>query len=226
MEKFNRKILIIGIDGASWDILDDILNNGYMPYLKNLKENGAYGILNSTLPPISTSAWSTIQTGVDAIKNHVYEYRYFNKNTKQIGIVNSYLLENTIWNILGNVGKKVGVVNIPMTYPPKKINGYMVTGILTPSIESNFTYPPELKEKILEKIPDYQLKYTEEKRYGNPIYNTEKFIQQRIKNIKDRTKVCLYLINNHKIDLLMVNFQANDILQHCLWGFIDKTHEL
>lgn len=224
MDVFNRKILIIGLDGATWDILDQVMEDGYMPYLRKMRDNGSFGILKSTIPPISPSAWGTIQTGKEALNNHIYEFYTFNKNSKKIKLINSEYLNNTIWEILSKVGKTVGVVNIPVTYPPKKVNGYIVSGILTPSLDVNFTHPPELKEQILNKIPNYQLKYQHEKRYGNPLYNIKDFISQRIKNVKDRTKVCIYLLHNYKIDILMVNFQAHDILQHTLWAYLDKNH--
>lgn len=226
MEGFNKKVIIIGIDGGTWKIIDNLIENGYFPYISKLKKNGAYGILKSTLPPISPAAWGTIQTGKDAINNHIYEFYCFNKKTKKTQIVNSSFLDNTIWDILSSVGKKVAVVNIPMTYPPKKVNGFIISGILTPSKESNFTYPLNLKEEILKKLPNYQLKYTDEKRYGNPIYNLKEFINNRINNLKDRTKLCVYLTHNYKLDILMMNFQANDILQHSLWGYIDEDHNL
>ncbi|MFX0032325.1 MAG: alkaline phosphatase family protein [Candidatus Hodarchaeota archaeon] len=226
METFNKKILIIGIDGATWSILDEVLEKGYMPYLKSLKENGAHGILRSTIPPLSPSAWGTIQTGRDAINNHIYEFYSFDKITKKVKLVNSNFLKNTVWDILSSVGKKVAVVNIPLTYPPKKVNGFIISGIMTPSLESNFTYPSDLKQKILQKIPNYQLKYIEEKKYGNPIVFMKNFVKHRIENVKDRTKACLYLLHNNIIDILMVNFQANDILQHSLWGYIERSHKL
>ena len=106
MDLFKRKVLVIGIDGATWDIFDEILNDGYMPYLKKLKDNGAFGILKSSIPPISPTAWATIQTGIEAIQSNIYEYFYFDKISKKFNIVNSNLLKNSIWDILSNVGKK------------------------------------------------------------------------------------------------------------------------
>jgi len=226
MNIFNRKILVIGLDGGSWDLFNDIIDSGYMPYLKKLKSNGTFGPIASTIPPISPAAWGTIQTGRDCLEDHIYEFYCFNKKTKNIDMVNSDFLKNTIWEILSKVGKKIAVVNVPMTYPPKKVNGFIVSGILTPSLNSNFTYPSSLKQNILNKIPDYQFQYSEDVRFKNPHYNIKDFIENRIKNIKDRTKVCVWLLNNYKIDILMVNFQANDILQHVLWGYFDKENIL
>lgn len=226
MNSFSRKLLIIGIDGGTWKILNEVIAFKHMPCLEKLKNNGAFGTLISTIPPISPSAWSTIQTGKEAVNNHVYEFYSFNKETKKISLVNSEFLDNTVWDILSNLRKKIALINIPMTYPPKKINGYIISGILTPSLDSDFTHPSTLKKEILEKIPNYQLKYTEEKRYGNPIYNTKQFVENRVKNLKDRTKACIYILRNYKVDVLMVNFQANDILQHSLWGYMTKGHEM
>lgn len=225
LEVFKRKVLIIGLDGATWDIYRDIINKNYMPYLKKLKEEGAFGDLSSTIPPISPAAWGTIQTGREALNDNIYEFYCFDKETKQISIVNSKCLKHSIWEILSNLGKKVAVVNVPMTYPPKKVNGYIISGILTPSIDSDFTHPSNLKEEILKNIPDYQFHYSEDIRYGNPHFRIKEFVQERIKNLKDRTKLCVWLLNKFKIDIFMVNFQANDILQHVLWGYMDEQHD-
>ncbi len=226
MEIFNRKALIIGIDGATWKTFNELIEKDYMPYLKSLIENSKIGSIKSTIPPISPAAWATIQTGKDAINMNIYEFYCFDKITKNIKIVNSNFLDNTIWKILSKVGKRIAVINVPMTYPPKPINGYIISGILTPSLDADFTYPAYLKFEILKKIPDYQLHYSEDVRYGNPHYDIDGFIKERIKNIKDRTKVCVWLLNNFKLDILMVNFQANDILQHVFWGYMNKGHEL
>ena len=223
---FNRKILIIGLDGATWNIFDEVINKGCMPYTQKLRESGYYSTIKSTLTPISPAAWSTIQTGIKCLKNHIYEFYTFNKVKKTLEIVNSNILEKTLWDQLSNLGKRVGILNVPMTYPPRKVNGTVISGILTPSIDNIFTYPADLKQNILEKIPDYQLKYSEDVRYGNPHYNLKKFIKKRIKNVKDRTKLMLYLFRNYKYDIFMVNFQANDILQHVAWGYMDKNNEL
>ncbi|MFX1502654.1 MAG: alkaline phosphatase family protein, partial [Promethearchaeota archaeon] len=226
MNVFNRKILIIGLDGAAWSIFDEIISLGYMPYLKKLKDEGAFGGIQSTIPPISPAAWGTIQTGINALNNNIYEFYCFDKSKRKIQIVNSNFLRNTIWEILSNVGKKVGVINVPMTYPPKRVNGYIVSGILTPSLDSNLTYPPGLRDEILKEFPDYQLHYSEDVRYGNPHYDINGFVKQRIKNIEDRTRVCVKMINDFKVDIFMVNFQANDILQHVLWGYLSKDNKL
>jgi predicted AlkP superfamily phosphohydrolase/phosphomutase len=222
MKDFNRKVLVIGIDGATWKTLDEIINGNHMPYLQKLLKNSSKGNISSTIPPISPAAWGTIQSGKDAISNNIYEFYCFNKDSKDFEIVNSNFLKNDIWEILSKVKKKISVVNVPMTYPPKKVNGQIIAGILTPSLESEFTYPRHLKKKLLNRIPDYQLKYSEDVRYGNPHNDIIDFINKRIKNIKDRTKVCVWLLNNFKTDILMVNFQANDILQHALWSYMDE----
>ncbi len=226
MSSFNKKVLVIGLDGAVWDLLDEILENDYMPYLKKLKNESAYGILNSTIPPISSAAWATISTGREPLDLNIYSFQFFDKNEKKAELVSSNLIENPIWEILNKVGKKVAIINIPLTYPVKKINGYIVSGMLTPSIESSFTYPENLKKKILEKIPDYQIKYSENIQALSTGLLLKKFIQDKIKNIKDQAKICLNLIYNDNIDFLMINFQANDFLQHALWGFMEKSHDL
>lgn len=198
----------------------------YMPYLFKLYTDGVSGNLRSILPPLSPGAWTAIQTGIDPLEFNIYDFKIFNKRERKYKIVNADLLEGTIWEILSSVGKKVAAVNIPMTFPPKKVNGYIVSGLLTPSIESEFTYPSFMKDLILNKIPDYQVNYPESIKFLYNANDIKNFINQRKKDLKNRTEVCLNIIKNDDIDFLMVNFQANDLLQHILWGFLDKENKL
>jgi predicted AlkP superfamily phosphohydrolase/phosphomutase len=71
-------------------------------------------------------------------------------------IANSrYVREDTVWDILSRNELKVGLLGVPQTYPPKPVNGFMVTSFLTPSIESQYTYPDELKDEIKAIVGKY-----------------------------------------------------------------------
>jgi len=222
----NRKVLIIGIDGGTWKVLKPAIEQGYMPCLKEMVERGASGVLISTIPAITPAAWGTFQTGVNPGANGVFDFSYWDKKQKRIRYVSSNSLQETIWQSASNYGKKVGVLNVPMTYPPYEVNGYMVTGILTPSIDSEFTYPAEIKEKLLSAVSGYHIF-----NLGNIkkefMYTEYKFLVERIVSILDsRTKAAEFVISKGPLDLFMVHFQANDVLQHMLWGYLDEDHPL
>jgi len=221
-----RSALIIGIDGGTWTVLKPAMQAGMMPCLKGLLETGASGILESVIPAITPAAWGGFQTGMNPGGQGVYDFNRWDRQKRKMIAVNSTDLTNTLWDILGAAGKRAGVLNVPMTYPPRSINGYMVTGFMTPSLDSNFTSPPELKAELLREIPDYDI-LNFEKAFVKPsqIELTD-FVESMRHNIDCRAKAAEFLINKEELDLFMVHFQASDVVQHVLWGYLDETHPL
>ncbi len=221
-----NKILIIGIDGGSWSLLQPAIDGGYMPNLKRIMEQGASGILHSTIPAITPAAWGSFQTGRNPGENGVYDFWRWDNDNKTSSIVNSTSLNNTIWQLATDAGLKVGTLNVPMTYPPKSDSGDIVGGLLTPSLDSNFTWPPELKQKLLKHIPDYDI-LNLEKAYISPAEtDVTTFINLMKKNLNWRYEAAKFMITNSEYDLFMVHYHETDIIQHGLWCFIDPQHPL
>ena len=220
-------ILIIGIDGGTWDILKPAINEGFMPNLKSIIEKDSHGTLKSVIPAITPAAWSSFQTGKNPGHNGVYDFQQWITNTLSSKVVNSTNITNTIWELASNAGKKVGVLNVPMTYPPKIINGNMVTGLLTPNLSSSFTFPAEFKQQLFEKIPDYQILNFESSFIKLSEIDLEDFLEKMIMNLEHRLKACKFMLQEQNCcDLFMVHFQASDVVQHVLWGYMLPEHPL
>ncbi|MCG8513753.1 MAG: alkaline phosphatase family protein, partial [Halanaerobiales bacterium] len=175
-------VLIIGIDGGTWDVLNPAIEAGCMPNLSKLLEKSAHSPLNSVIPAITPAAWGSFQTGKNPGQNGVYDFKYWDQNGHR-QLVSSESLNDTIWEIAGKGGKKVGVLNVPMTYPPRKINGDMVCGVLTPGLTSNFTWPPELQAELLEAVPDYDILNLANVAVSPAEVPLEKFISTMNKNL-------------------------------------------
>lgn len=219
-------ILIIGIDGGSWTILKPAVDNGYMPFLQNAMAEGTWGVLESTIPAITPAAWGAFQTGRNPGSTGVFEFLWWDRKTKKYGYANSTCLDRTIWEIFSDAGKKVVAINVPMTYPPKTINGVMITGLMTPSMNSEFTYPSAFKKELLDCIPGYCIFNTLTNIPRKPIRHEHetKFIHNLIQMLEYRTQAACMLIQKQAWDLLMVHFQATDVLQHQFWKYIDPEH--
>ena len=226
----SRALLVIGIDGGTWTILDRALEGGYMPHLKDLVDTGASGILKSTVPAITPAAWGAFQTGTNPGKTGVFDFYAWDKDKKQGQLrstpVSSRLLKRTIWETASEAGKHVGAVNVPVTYPPVPLNGYMVSGVLTPSLDSQFTYPVELKGELLGAVPEYDIlnlgKIGDYSRSKNP----EAFLELMVAALRTRSRAAQYVIQKEALDLFMIHFQAPDVVQHVLWGYLDPRHPL
>lgn len=223
----NRKILIIGIDGGSWTVLKPVMEQGYMPFLKSLVDKGASGILESTIPAITPAAWGAFQTGKKPGKTGVFDFAYWDKEQYESRFVSSLDLGTTIWDIISDYGKRVAVVNVPMTYPPKSVNGYLISGLVTPSMESDFTWPPELKSELLKAVPGYHIfDLAKSATYRSEQEHIENFTQQLTVIIENRTKAALWILEKEPLDVFMVHFQATDVLQHVFWHYLDNSHPL
>ena len=221
-----RRILIIGIDGGTWRILQPAMEQGYMPHLKSLVDSGASGILESTIPAITPAAWSSFQTGMNPGETGVMDFYRWDKKQRQGTIVNSNSLPQTIWEYAGKAGKRVGVLNVPMTFPPRGINGYMITGLLTPGLGSQFTYPAELKDDLLQAVPGYGILTLAKALSESPDSQIKGFIRKMRDNLDRRTEAAGFLIKKEPLDMLMVHFQAPDVVQHGMWGYMDEEHPL
>ncbi len=218
------KVFIIGIDGGTWDMLTPAMEQGYMPHLKAMTACGCYGNLRSTTPPKTPAAWSAFQTGLNPGATGVFDFICWDKTEKKASYVSANSLPKTIWQIAGDAGKKICAINVPMTYPPKEINGCMVTGILTPSRESDFTWPRQLKSQLLSAVPDYHIFDMQNIKAQKPHKDPKSFIRQMASIIDNRAKAAEFIIDKYPSDLFMVHFQASDIIQHVMWGYMCNDH--
>lgn len=221
-----RRVLIIGIDGGTWRILGPAMDEGYMPCLKNLVDRGASGVLKSTVPAITPAAWGTFQTGANPGNNGVFSFTVWDKQGRREILASSLSLSKTVWEILGQMGKRVALVDVPMTYPPREINGYIVTGFPTPSLQSNFTHPEGFKRELLSAVPEYEVFDLSKANWRQACLRFEAFVRNMVQVVDSRVKVACYIVKKEPTDVLMVHFQATDWVQHALWCYLDEQHAM
>ncbi len=217
-----KRVLIIGLDCAEPDLVFNRFKNS-LPNLSRLMEQGDYGKLNSTIPAITIPAWSSMFSGKDPGELGFYGFR--NRKAydySELVIVNSRNVRvPRLWDLLGYIGKKSIIVGIPQTFPPKEINGLMVTCFLTPSKDKPYTYPANLKYEVEQVAPEYEFDVkgfrTENKDWLlSAIYN---MTEQRFKLVK-------HLLSKKYWDLFAFVEMGTDRLHHGFWKFMDKDHPL
>ncbi len=149
----NFRVLVIGLDGGTFDLILPWVQKGHLPVFKKLMQEGVWGELQSTTPPLTGPAWSSFITGKNPGKHGIYDFMRRNPEgynwitfnaTQRSGI--------SFWRLLGDHGKKVIVFNVPGTYPPEKVNGVLISGYLTPPKASDFVFPAELKRELEKEI--------------------------------------------------------------------------
>ncbi len=220
-----RRVLIISLDGATWDVLYPLMEDGTMGFLGELIKRGSHGVLESVIPPVTAPAWSSFMTGKLPDKHGVYEFRCFDIKEKSDYITNaSYIQSETIWQILNRYNKKVISINVPYTYPVYEISGLMISGMDTPSADSDYCYPPSLKEMIRKRFPDYVpvMKAWDMKDVADDS-RAFKYIDELLGLIDSRVKLAIFLLHEYDWNLAMVHIQETDYIQHVLWGRIKET---
>jgi len=126
-------VVFIGMDGASWDIIDPMIERGQLPTFQRIKEEGAHGILNSVDCYFTPPAWTSMLSGYLPEKTGVYTFGSWEGHGNAFRTVSSLDVQvPRVWDVASGAGRKVGVINVPVTYPARKVNGVMASGLLTP----------------------------------------------------------------------------------------------
>ena len=113
------KVLVLGLDGATWDILNPLISEGHLPNLARLRETGAAGSLDSIFPPLSPVAWTGVMTGKNSGKHGVFEFLEYGHDPLKARVNSSRSIQaELLWEIAGRHGKKTVAGGVPMSYPP------------------------------------------------------------------------------------------------------------
>jgi len=221
IDKQRRKVLIIGLDGATLDIIRPLIKKGELPNLRALMEKGASGTLASTIQPITPQAWSTFMTGCNAAKHGIFDFIERVPASHDVRFVNgSFKRVKSLWGILSERGLKVGVVNVPFTYPPEEVNGVMISGFDAPGLDSGFVYPPGLYAELVDKVGPYELRGTFPIGKKKADYKVEDI--DRV--VDNRTAVSKYIMATRPWDVFMVVYGSTDHVQHIFWRqMMDKA---
>ncbi len=218
-----RRVLIIGLDGATFDVLDPMMDAGRMPHLKAFVERGTAGVLESTKPPITPAAWTTFMTGKSPGTHGVIDFEQYDARSHRLVLTSQQTVAHvrTLWEIAGDKGLKVGAISVPMTYPARKVNGFMITGFGTPGIDSEFTYPPSLKAEILRRWPDFTFKTQWRRRVmgGLPVF--EDNLRRFCRSFHQGAEITRHCGDTYGWDVLMVVYKLVDNLQHKTWRYLD-----
>lgn len=216
------KVLVIGLDGVTFDLLGPWIESGDLPNLQKLVEQGASGKLRTTLPPISSSSWSSFLTGVNPGKHGLVDFVYPGADSYKVSMINATSRRTrSLWNWLNDAGFKVGLLGIPTTYPTEPVNGFMISGFLAPGPDSEWAYPPELKQELRAELGEFQL--SPDERYRSTRW-LDRFLEDLTASVENRTQAALYLMRNKPWDLFAVVYWDTDMVQHETWRLLDPNH--
>ena len=223
MEQSQRKVIVIGWDGASFDLAQHWIDEGLLPNLAAVRAGGAYGELMSTIPPVSAPAWATFVTGNNPGRHGIYYFKEHVSGTYDTRLTKgSDRRTRPVWKMLNEQGLKMGAVNLVMTYPPEQLDGFILSGMDTPGEKSSFAYPASLKDDLLNHLGEYIIEPALEEDARN--YRYDALWDSIWKSLENRIAAVRYLLNEQEWDVFAVNFRATDSVQHHFWKFMDVEH--
>jgi len=212
------KTVIIGLDGATFDIITPLSEAGRLPVLTRLMREGASAPLRSTILPNSFPGWASCTTGTSEGMHGVFSPFIKNSSSYSVRAMSGRdIMTRHVWDMLARQEGRSIVVNVPTTYPPELLNGMMVTGMLTPGLASEFTYPASLKADLLAALPDYVI---EPARIPDRHARAAEF--RRSIGVLERA--LKFLMGRGEWDFLMVVFSVLDRAQHDYWADMDSNH--
>lgn len=205
-----RKVVVIGIDAASWDAILPFISR--LPSFRMFIEKGCWGHLESCIPPVTTPAWKCYSTGKTPGKLGVYWWGDLDWEHKRFIFHDSTSFKDwEIWDYLGEYGYKVGIINMPTTYPPKKVNGFCIAGMPAEN-DTEYTYPKSLKRELIERF-DYRI-HPKSNVYVKMLgeVNKRKILNEILKLIETRFEVAKYLVDD--LDFLHITIYYSDFIHH------------
>lgn len=215
------KLFVIGLDGATLDLLNPWVQEGYLPTLKRLIRRGTVGSLVSTFPPLTGPAWSSFMTGKSPGQHGVFEFfRHQPASYAQRLNTRLDIRGRSLWRLLSDGGKKVGVMGVPLTYPPEEVDGFIITGLLTPPRARDYAYPPQILGELQEQLGEYRLRHDEKYRPSDPY----PFIKEQFDILENNTQAALHLLSTKPWDFFMVHILGTDRMQHEFWHTLDPRH--
>jgi predicted AlkP superfamily phosphohydrolase/phosphomutase len=220
------KVLVLGLDGATWDMLEPLLLEGLLPNLARLREQGVSGSLRSVFPPLSPVAWTGVMTGKNPGKHGIFEFLEHGHDPLR-GRVNSSrtIRSELLWEIAGRYGKKTVVGGVPMSYPPRpsaRFPGFCLGDFLSPVAAPDFASDPALFAELERVVGPYRAWATAIHDGGNEaavLADLHAFLEQHLKAIE-------FLIRRCDWDLFLFDLMAIDRFQHELWHVWDLTHRV
>ncbi len=213
------RVFLLGLDGATFDLILPWAREGKLPNLASILRSSYFGELES-LPPITPAGWTSIITGVNCGKHGLADFLKLDRSS--YGMEPTSRLDRkveTIYNVLGKAGLRCIMLGYPMTYPAEEVNGFMVTGMMTPRKDDLCTYPPGMIGSLDVKLGETA--FMASHREGQ---SRDDFLADIGDLTGCRERMVLHFIKEHDFDFLAAVFMAPDIVSHSFWKHMDRDH--
>lgn len=226
-----HRTLLIGLDGATFSILDSLVEQGVMPFLKDLLASGTRAELASVIPPLTPPAWTSLMTGRSPGNHGIFDFMRFDSRAdgRYLRVMDSRDVAcETVWSIASRHGLKATVLNFPLMYPPLPLPGYIVPGWVPWRHLRLACYPSDIYDR-LKALPGFNARelamdMTLEGKALEGCHREEDYedlIKLHIRRERQWFNILRYLMREDPCPLTAVLFDGVDKLQHICWRFLD-----
>ncbi len=213
------RFLLIGLDGAEPGLVEPWMDAGVLPNLARLRDRGSFLPCASTTPPATFPAWTTCVTGVNPGRHGIVDFTETVTGTYGIRFTNATdRRAPALWDVLSAAGRRVGVLGVPATYPPSRVNGFMVSGFDSPvctGVDRSFVYP----ESLYPEVRGWRFADFQEERIGRGWH--DRALTRLLDKIAVKEEIALRMYTREPWDFFMVVFGESDTVSHHFWMFHD-----
>jgi predicted AlkP superfamily phosphohydrolase/phosphomutase len=226
----SKKTVLIGLDGATFTVLDPLMRDGVMPFLAGLVDGGARAELRSTIPALTPPAWTSVMTGYGPGRHGIFDFfRRESAASPTMQFLTSRAIgTETIWERASAYGRRVTVLNFPLTFPPPTVDGHVVPGGWMPWRQLRLGCYPEGLYDRLKALPGFNprrlamdMSHEEKALEGCRREEYEGWVTLHISREQQWGAVVEHLMVEDPVDLTAVMFDGVDKIQHLCWRFVD-----
>lgn len=214
------RVVVIGWDGATFDIIKPLIAAGRMPVLAAFLKQGVHAPLCSTVPPVTPVAWTSFATGTSPGRHGIFDALTLDPASHEVRFVSAAMRRAApIWSVLSQRGRPAGAVNVPVTWPPDAVDGFVIPGMFTPSDVATFVHPPELQAEI-----EARFDVCRDSPRLDP--DPRRYLQNLLEGVDARCDLTLWLMQRRGLDYFCSVFMESDRVQHFFWAYRDPAHPL
>lgn len=207
-----RKVVVIGIDGATWDLIKPWAESGELPTFKKLMDEGVWGDLESTIPPVTGPAWVSFSTGKNPGKHGIFDFVYLKNGNLKLHTSRD-IKSLTFYDILSREGFENDIIGLPLSFPP--MDGFREVMV------SDFLYFQK------DVIPDSKKEYLKNYKVCSDFSKKgDDLLEDIIETARLRVDSAKELFVNESGDFYFVLFKETDDVSHTFWKEIKKNTKL
>lgn len=214
-----QRLLIIGLDGATFSILGPYMEQGRLPNLKRLIDTGTAGTLRSTLPPMTCPAWPTFATGQGCGKHGLFTFIMYDVATGRAEFVNNRACRcKKLWHYAAEQGLRPACISVPITYPADRFDGLMVSGFPAIGLDQHSFHPPEKMEDFKAYVGDWEMSSGMVSPQRTLAEKVAYFARKMNEEVESRVRALQFAVTTVDPHLAVVVLKTSDNMQHALYG--------